>query len=127
MKYDELISKLCERAPWCPDTEAKLMAEVANAIEELQKENLRLHAFNDANLEAREMLHERIKELTYTNVGKWIPVTERLPEDDHTVLVWSHRNSKEYFNVYDHGKWVIMETEDITHWMPLPKPPKEGE
>lgn len=57
--------------------------------------------------------------------GEWIPVTDRLPENDKTVLVWSHRNSKEYFNVYDHGKWVIMETEDITHWMPLPEPPKE--
>lgn len=66
-----------------------------------------------------------IKNIPPADVGRWISVDERLPEDDHTVLVWSHRNSKEYFNVYDHGKWVIMETEDITHWMPLPEPPKE--
>ena len=34
MKYDELISKLCERAPRCP-TEARLMTEAAIAIDDL--------------------------------------------------------------------------------------------
>lgn len=57
----------------------------------------------------------------------WIPVSERLPETDKTVLVWDRRNSREYFNVCDHGRWIILRQEDITHWMPLPEPPKDGE
>ena len=68
---------------------------------------------------------DAIEELTDRNVGKWIPVTERLPENDKTVLVWNRRNSREYFDIYDHGRWIILEWEDITHWMLLPEPPKE--
>lgn len=60
-----------------------------------------------------------------SQLPKWIPVSERLPENDKTVLVWNRRNSREYFDVYDHGSWIILESEDITHWMPLPEPPKE--
>ena len=60
-----------------------------------------------------------------SQLPKWIPVTERLPENDKTVLVWNRRNSREYFNVCDHGQWIILRQEDITHWMPLPEPPKE--
>ena len=64
---------------------------------------------------------------------RWIPVTERLPEADVAVLArcfyresWrtlvchkSKRNAGEWYtNVA--GQWV-----QVTHWMPLPEPPKE--
>lgn len=50
----------------------------------------------------------------------WIPVTERLPEEGDTVLMWH----KEGFvmlavNMFD-------EMDDVTHWMPLPEPPEGG-
>lgn len=61
-------------------------------------------------------------------VQKWIPVTERLPKAYERVMVATERGdvlmdciSKRY------GKWC-MEHFDIdtmvTHWMPLPEPPK---
>ena len=64
--------------------------------------------------------------------NQWIPVTERLPEEWVTVLV----NTKFGFIATAYiditGKWRIAETRefmerrDITHWMPLPEPPKDG-
>ena len=70
--------------------------------------------------------------------GNWIPVTERLPEHEYgggiTVL------TVDLFGVmrvayFDGGNWcwpsgealTTMQVAPITHWMPLPEPPKEEE
>lgn len=62
-----------------------------------------------------------------TVCGGWIPVTDRLPQDDEDVLVWvdgTHRDMA----YRDEGVWYDEEhnhLKNITHWMPLPEPPKE--
>lgn len=55
---------------------------------------------------------------------RWIPVTERLPEVDGKYIVCTAKNSvyctrwrKDYFGTDFHTH--------VTHWMPLPEPPKE--
>lgn len=64
-----------------------------------------------------------------TNVGKWIPVSERLPRCGERVLITEgHAVFEAYLSMSNiwvrHGiGWV----EEVTHWMPLPKAPKEGE
>lgn len=66
-------------------------------------------------------------------IQQWIPVTERLPEEWVAVLVWSEYGFCEvavYLGIP--GKWrvtwnhAMLEVDSITHWMPLPEPPKEG-
>lgn len=57
-------------------------------------------------------------------IQKWIPVTERLPKRGQEVIVASYRTIKPvvftmYFWDKEHDNWV-----GITHWMPLPEPPK---
>lgn len=52
--------------------------------------------------------------------GQWVPVSERLPENDNSVLGWSAPL----------GDLTITERDDfssdcITHWFPFPEPPKE--
>ena len=64
---------------------------------------------------------------------RWIPCSERLPEDDREVLACS---GKDVFIAHCEGEyWAVylLNTEDdcyeqhvvkVTHWMPLPEPPK---
>ena len=70
-------------------------------------------------------------------VQQWVPVTERLPEHSDNVLVCVTDN---FANVRlkgafllaaycDEDGWILemwpeMERPNVTHWMPLPKPPK---
>lgn len=71
---------------------------------------------------------------------KWIPVEERLPEEDVIVLVtvsgfYSHftfSNTIELGNLCSDGSWFIegypdWDNPEVTAWMPLPEPyRKEG-
>lgn len=57
---------------------------------------------------------------------RWIPVTERLPKEMETVLVTDGKNVGWSFCVNDYGTMEFYSPWKITHWMPLPEPPKEG-
>lgn len=72
-----------------------------------------------------------------TNVGKWIPVSERLPEKTGSYIVQSETGAV-FTNRFYAGeilangrcgpvKWAAKGKKKITHWMPLPKSLKEGE
>lgn len=69
---------------------------------------------------------------------KWIPVEERLPEEDVIVLVtvsgfYSHftfSNTIELGNLCSDGSWFIegypdWDNPEVTAWMPLPEPYQE--
>ena len=61
--------------------------------------------------------------------GEWISVKDRLPEDDKMVLVWAvtkagrgNVNRAYHDKTCWHGSGSMA---GVTHWMPLPKPPRE--
>lgn len=74
-------------------------------------------------------------------VQRWIPVTERLPEDGELVLVMANgKPAKEITLVQAYelgwcrsdrdGKWFLegwpaWSGAEVTHWMPIPEPQKE--
>lgn len=64
-------------------------------------------------------------------VPKWISVEERLPDDDRDVLVCVNGNTIDTgYCTFGHGGnryWTTYAAirNNVTHWMPLPEPPKE--
>lgn len=60
--------------------------------------------------------------------SRWIPVTERLPERFVYVLVMTDFGEAAVARLKGNGRWYIGWDNDqyagITHWMPLPEPPK---
>ena len=71
---------------------------------------------------------------------RWIPVTERLPEDGEMVVAIVNGEPRKNIRLigayqmatYYRGEgWIVelfpewMEA-DVTHWMPLPEPPEDG-
>ena len=59
---------------------------------------------------------------------EWISVEELLPAEDVRVLVWLRKDHKTTYTRIDtdrrlNGVWVRW-YESVTHWMPLPEPPK---
>ena len=96
-------------------------------------------------MDVREKLVELLKQIKYVSVEnaaniligngvtvqEWIPVKDRLPEDDSDVLAYSsiEEESRIYPACYSNGVWFdcvfnAPATGTTTHWMPIPKPPK---
>ncbi len=73
-------------------------------------------------------------------MDKWINVSERLPEPETHVLVafddsevtslwqnWGNLTTTEDNNPLEYVVDIwSMKYHTVTHWMPLPEPPKEG-
>ena len=65
---------------------------------------------------------------------RWIPVTERLPERDVQVLGWYKDNPFSQYRpevvAWNGNGWVFVYAQryvtNVTHWMPLPKAPEDG-
>lgn len=77
-------------------------------------------------------IRDRIKQLPtiQPNIGKWIPVTERLPkEEGFYIVTLEHRYGAEttvrFFKI-ENGEsyWSVWGNENITAWMPKPEPYK---
>lgn len=66
---------------------------------------------------------------------KWISLKEKYPPKDTYVLACRGAHIGAMRDVYyyegediwedSYGYWQTAENEGITHWMPLPEPPKE--
>lgn len=65
--------------------------------------------------------------------GKWIPVSERMPDENEEQQVLACFKGGDISTVYYfEGRWddaygIVQIRQDVTHWMPLPASPQEVE
>ena len=109
--YKELIEDLRVIAKGETD---EIFSEAADAIEDLSAER------NANYADSWKMAFEIERD-----AHRWIPVTERLPEDRKMVL--AAVDGVVCVAFYGNYMWEEVGTYSIlypTHWMPLPQPPK---
>ena len=85
--------------------------------------------FRNGCLEGIEalMAEGEIYDIEYS---KWIPVTERLPENDEKVLcqtVTKKGQINMVIGFYDFERWCCGMNSNVIAWMPLPELYEEGE
>lgn len=128
MTNEELVKALRERSVFLfphhgesRSYDADLMHEAADAIEKLQELN--------AEITRRELKLRMSK-------PRWISVKDRLPETRTEVLVYIQpKDDKQPHPAFisldflESGGYWTEATQpwqyEVTHWMPLPEPPKE--
>ena len=107
----------------------------ANVIERLTAENADLRKeieWKDMviTLAQRKQAEAEAERDALREKQRWIPVTERLPDDDATVL--TYKNGILEVQKYEKGRngWScngwFWSMANVTHWMPLPEAPEEG-
>lgn len=129
---DEMLCEFYEVANW-PD----LVRELVKHVEQLQdsaKRNVKpwedtfpetlLPAYIDRIKQADEACRAAMLQAGNSPViPGWVPVSERMPENDVSVLTFDGMYKRVHHTMYDH--WQCWEPEKITHWMPLPAAPQE--
>lgn len=129
--YDELVKNLRGRSQFLLphygeeiSYDSDLMKQTADAIEELC--GLCASQSKDCSEAVAKYLELWVKQ------PRWIPVTERLPEERCDYLVfavggaWRQISSIE-IAYWDGDRFLVQSFNAVTHWMPLPEPPKDGE
>jgi len=67
------------------------------------------------------------KMLDDTRPTGWIPVSERLPEDDSLTLIYDEVSQRTYLGRLEWGDWFYNGVKCYpTHWSPIPAPPEEN-
>ena len=106
------------------DVREKLVELLQNAKAAMKSENLSCDI-------ARNMFVVDFMMANGVTVQEWISVKDRLPENiANRVLVVCERSNGVFYAHYEKPFWINLETDKpfistVTHWMPLPEPPKE--
>ena len=117
-----------------------LLDKAADLIERLTAENADLRKeieWKDmvVALAQRKQAEAEAERDALREKQRWIPVTERFPERDVQVLGWYKDNPFSQYRpevvAWNGNGWVFVYAHryvtNVTHWMPLPKAPEDGD
>jgi hypothetical protein len=105
-----------------PDKSVKGSGKKYNAYLKCAEEHRQLAEW----LKELKQLKEQVSNSDKPN--KWIPVSERLPEDKTAVLVWCPQYKNIYCAYLEKEQWWIFGAfvqivpNEVVAWMPLPEP-----
>ena len=97
--------------------------DVREKLVELIRKGARGHTFMPTETIAKYLVENGV------TVQEWISVKDRLPERYKYVILWDAMDRDIFVGVLDDKReWYVPGYQDepfhITHWMPLPQPPK---
>ena len=116
--------------------------DVIDAIENFLEIDKYFHPYSRGKVIPISEVVSRVNEIHTADVQPvtWIPVTERLPDFEGMCLCMRKSYSKANFRhqeimYFDYDEQAFCSNVDgifvadgnVTHWMPLPKPPKDGD
>jgi hypothetical protein len=111
------------------------LKEQSDRIKELERVLAERKPVIDKSMVKRLMVQHGLAHPTPDDASQWISVSERLPEDDQMVVVYDPDNTilkvwpaqwdaeNQAFTAGSHKSAGWFEKDEVTHWMPLPKPP----
>lgn len=94
----------------------EILKEAADIIEELSAK------LAGANMERSEQYYNDVPDI---NVGSWIPVSEKLPDEEGSYLVTFDDGYVSSAPFYDEDWELWCDSGEPVAWMPLPQPYKE--
>lgn len=125
---------VCANCGWSQFTTSTVSTRITGEIEIMLSGKALLDDYKRLLLENRN-LKERIAELEAAQT-RWVMASERLPDKNDTVLVFSANESDSspaiaVFYDCNWTEWIVnsrfLKSSDVTHWMPLPQPPEVQE
>lgn len=136
MTYEEIIQALrCTSTPGGPTGDCeKCPYWKTEQLTAEQKEKLGVDTWTSCDIDkVGTDAADLIERLTAENAElrekkRWISVTEKTPEYDMPQLALNADGEALIAN-YAYGEWFDTWGQDVevTHWMPMPEVPKEGE
>lgn len=129
--------EVCKHAEEDPEIPRLSVAELVKSLRLCNSANCvgcTLYGFYDCgsiiNPQAADML-EKLAAEKDAKKPEWISVNDRLPDSNNVVFACIDDGQckivrSAYVSSYGKWKW-IEEHQTVTHWMPLPEPPKEEE
>lgn len=110
-------------------SDKKQIEEMAREMKTVQSMGIRMYDGKIINSNSNEILAEHLYKAGCRKQSEWISVEERLPETEGKYLVCT-ANGMVYIEWFiddycdGHPSWGHYA---VTHWMPLPEPPKGEE
>ncbi len=131
-EYPE-VCKYAEKKPEIPQLSMEELVKTLRLCDSTSCVGCALFEFVDCGSAAKQQAADMLEKLAEEKAKKpeWISVKDRLPDSNNVVFACIDDGQckivrSAYVSSYGEWKWIERH-QTVTHWMPLPKPPKEEE